>query len=357
MRELYAPFTRTGAPILMMDTASAELCSYAANSILADAHLVHERDRQRLRAGRRRRRPGAQGDRLRPADRHVVPLSRRRLRRQLLSEGREGAAEVVATTRIRLQDPAARSKRVNEAQKKPRSSTRWKAHFRRPAAARTIALWGLAFKPRTDDMREAPAIVDHRPAAGARRDRCARTIRKRARRRGRIFDERIALCEKSYDALTGADALAIVTEWNEFREPDFDRMRQAAADAGRVRRPEHLLARAHAHARLHLLLHWTVTSANVLVTGRRGLHRQSRRQGAPPGRPPGGRLRQPGRRPSRRRQIRRVSRGRHRRRGGRARRAATARDLRRSCISPRFWTSANRFANPAATTATTLSAR
>jgi UDPglucose 6-dehydrogenase len=97
-------------------------------------------------------------------------------------------------------------------------------HFKE-MKGRTVAMWGLAFKPRTDDMREAPAIAiierllglgvsvrAYDPEAGATAKR--------------LFDSRIALCEKSYDALTGADALAIVTEWNEFREPDFEKMRK-----------------------------------------------------------------------------------------------------------------------------------
>jgi UDPglucose 6-dehydrogenase len=90
---------------------------------------------------------------------------------------------------------------------------------------RTIAIWGLAFKPRTDDMREAPAItiierlLEKGAAVRAYDPEAAPTAR-------RLFDGRVALCEKSYDALAGADALAIVTEWNEFREPDFARMRQ-----------------------------------------------------------------------------------------------------------------------------------
>jgi UDPglucose 6-dehydrogenase len=89
---------------------------------------------------------------------------------------------------------------------------------------RTIALWGLAFKPRTDDMREAPAIaiIEGLLARGASVKAYDPEATPTARR---LFDSRIALCDKSYDALSGADALAIVTEWNEFREPDFDKMR------------------------------------------------------------------------------------------------------------------------------------
>ena len=95
----------------------------------------------------------------------------------------------------------------------------------RPIEGAKIAVWGLAFKPRTDDMREAPAItiIERLLAAGAAVRAYDPEAAPTARR---IFNGRIALCEKSYDALKGADALAIVTEWNEFREPDFERMRK-----------------------------------------------------------------------------------------------------------------------------------
>src|SRR5581483_3899337 len=111
---------------------------------------------------------------------------------------------------------------VNDGQKQ-RLVAKMEAHFQ-SMRGRTIALWGLAFKPRTDDMREAPAIsiIERLLAAGA-------TVRAFDPQAGavakRIFDGRITLSEKSYDALADADALAVVTEWNEFREPDFGRMR------------------------------------------------------------------------------------------------------------------------------------
>lgn len=87
-----------------------------------------------------------------------------------------------------------------------------------------MGIWGLAFKPRTDDMREAPAIpiIERLLAGGAvvkAHDPAAAPVA-----RG-IFGSRITFCDKSYDALNGADALAVVTEWNEFREPDFTKMR------------------------------------------------------------------------------------------------------------------------------------
>jgi UDPglucose 6-dehydrogenase len=90
---------------------------------------------------------------------------------------------------------------------------------------KTIALWGLAFKPRTDDMREAPAItiIEKLVAAGARVQAFDPEAMKVAKG---LFGSKVVLAEKSYDALKGADALAVVTEWNEFREPDFARMRK-----------------------------------------------------------------------------------------------------------------------------------
>jgi len=86
-------------------------------------------------------------------------------------------------------------------------------------------VWGLAFKPRTDDMREAPAVplINGILAAGASvqaYDPEAMTVA-----RG-IFGSKVTFAENSYGALKGADALAIVTEWNEFREPDFERMKK-----------------------------------------------------------------------------------------------------------------------------------
>jgi len=90
---------------------------------------------------------------------------------------------------------------------------------------KTIALWGLAFKPRTDDMREAPAIVliERLLAAGAKvqaYDPAAMPVAKK------LFGSGVTFAPRSYAALAGADALAVVTEWNEFREPDFAKMRK-----------------------------------------------------------------------------------------------------------------------------------
>jgi UDPglucose 6-dehydrogenase len=119
------------------------------------------------------------------------------------------------------------------------------AHFG-DLKGRAIALWGLAFKPRTDDMREAPAItiIERLLALGA----TVRAYDPEASATARqIFGDRITISEKSYDTLAGADALAIVTEWNEFREPDFKKMLQllktpVVFDGRNIYSPEHMRA-------------------------------------------------------------------------------------------------------------------
>jgi len=98
------------------------------------------------------------------------------------------------------------------------------AHFG-SLKGKTFAVWGLAFKPKTDDMREAPSIplIQSLLEAGARVQAFDPEAQKVARS---IFGNKISYATKAYDALKGAEALAIVTEWNEFRRPDFPRMRK-----------------------------------------------------------------------------------------------------------------------------------
>ena len=114
---------------------------------------------------------------------------------------------------------------VNNRQKR-RLYEKLHAHFDGDLAGRTFAVWGLAFKPRTDDMREAPSIglVRDLLAAGCKvnvHDPEAMDVAKG------VFGNSVNYCAKNYDALNGADALCIVTEWNEFRHPDFERIRSS----------------------------------------------------------------------------------------------------------------------------------
>jgi UDPglucose 6-dehydrogenase len=222
MKELYGPFTRTGAPIMMMDTASAELSKYAANSILASRISFMNEIANMCEL------VGADVDQVRKAigaDRRIgtsflfpgvgyggscFPKDVKALIKSGLDHGYDFKI-------LRAVEG------VNNAQKE-RLVAKILAHFG-SLKGKTIALWGLAFKPRTDDMREAPAvvIVEGLLALGA----IVRAYDPEATETARgVFGDRITICDKSYDALTGADALAVVTEWNTFREPDFDRMRE-----------------------------------------------------------------------------------------------------------------------------------
>jgi UDPglucose 6-dehydrogenase len=224
MRELYAPFTRTGAPVMFMDTASAELCKYAANSILAarisfmneianmcelvgaDVDQVRRAIGADARIGKSFLFPGVgYGGSCFPKDVKAILKS---------AEDRGYDFKILRAVEA-----------VNERQKR-RLVDKMIAHFNgeQGLSGKTIALWGLAFKPRTDDMREAPAlvIVDRLLALGAAVRAYDPEADETARR---IFGNRITICEKSYDALEGADALALVTEWNTFREPDFAKMK------------------------------------------------------------------------------------------------------------------------------------
>ncbi len=221
MRALYAPFTRTGAPIVTMDCASAELSKYAANAMLATrVSFMNEianvcehfganvDDVRRVVASDRRIGPSflfpgiGYGGSCFPKDVQALVQSARKdgYRFRILE-----AVEAVNSSQKR---------RLFEKMLEVLGSLDGKQ----------IAIWGLSFKPRTDDMREAPSItmIEALLEAGA----TVVAYDPQAQRSARaIFGSRITLAGRSYDALKGADALGILTEWNEFREPDFSRMR------------------------------------------------------------------------------------------------------------------------------------
>ena len=221
MRALYAPFTRTGAPIVTMDCTSAELSKYAANAMLAtrvsfmnEIANVCERfganvdDVRRVVASDRRIGPSflfpgiGYGGSCFPKDVQALVHSARK----------DGY-------RFRILEAV---EAVNSSQKR-RLFEKMQAVLG-PLDGKQIAIWGLAFKPRTDDMRAAPSItmIEALLEAGAKVVAYDPQAQRSARA---IFGSRITLAGHSYDALKGADALGILTEWNEFREPDFSRMR------------------------------------------------------------------------------------------------------------------------------------
>jgi UDPglucose 6-dehydrogenase len=222
MVELYGPFTRTGAPIMIMDCASAELCKYAANALLATRISFMNEIANVCEAH------GANVDEVRRA-----VGSDRRIGSSFLFPG-IGFGGSCFPKDIKALIKFSGDKgydfqilksvdRVNEAQK-VRFITKLEGHFG-SLRNRTIALWGLSFKPRTDDMREAPAIALINRLLKAKAKVQAFDPQAHAVAR-RLFGKKITLADKSYSALRGADALVIATEWNEFREPDFARMRK-----------------------------------------------------------------------------------------------------------------------------------
>src|SRR5688572_2681764 len=221
MRELYAPFTRTGAPIMLMDCASAELCKYAANAMLATRISFMNEVANVCDA------MGADVDQVRravAADKRIGPSF-------LFPGVGYGGSCFPKDVKAMLRFAASSDyefqilravESVNERQKL-RLLTKLQAHLG-SLKKKKIAVWGLAFKPRTDDMREAPAVpliaaLVHAGAAVTAYDPEAMKVA-----RG-IFGSKIRYASSGYAALDGADALVIVTEWNEFREPDFARMR------------------------------------------------------------------------------------------------------------------------------------
>ena len=233
MCELYAPFVRTGNPVLVMDSASAELTKYAANAMLASRisfmnEIANLCDRLGADVGQVRRGMGTDS---RIGSSFLFP-----------GIGYGGSCfpkDVKAL--IKTAEEAGLDLRVvkavdeaNQAQRRvlvPRIA----AHLG-TLKGKVIAVWGLAFKPRTDDMREAPAaaVIDGLLEAGASVRAYDPKAIDVARR---VYGDRIHFCKRSYEAVEGADALVVATEWNEFREPDFGRvkslMRQPAVFDGR----------------------------------------------------------------------------------------------------------------------------
>jgi len=225
LRRLYAPFNRNHDRIVLMDLRSAELTKYAANAMLAtkisfmnemaniaervgaDIELVRHGIGSDPRIGYHFIYPGAgYGGSCFPKD--VQALDR-------IARAHGYEPRLLQSV-----------EQVNDAQKS-RLFELVDGHFGGDLRGRTFALWGLAFKPNTDDMREAPSrrLLEQLWRAGAR----VRAYDPEARDEARhLFGERddLVLCEQALQALDGADALIVVTEWKAFRSPDF---RQLAA--------------------------------------------------------------------------------------------------------------------------------
>ncbi len=223
MRELYEPFVRTGNPILVMDNPSAEMTKYAANALLA-TRISFMNEIANLCE-----RVGADVDQVRRGISYD-----RRIGHHFLFPGvgyggscfpKDVKAVIHTAHEHGMEFPLLNAvEDVNGAQKR-RLVEKVTAEFGQDLHGRRFAIWGLAFKPRTDDMREAPSlsIVDGLLGRGAELAVHDPEALAEARK---VFGDRVTYHRTNYEALQDADALLIVTEWNEFRRPDFPRMKR-----------------------------------------------------------------------------------------------------------------------------------
>ena len=231
LRALYEPFTRNHDRLIVMDIRSAELTKYAANAMLATkisfmnelANLAERMgadiEKVRIGIGSDPRigyhfiYPGAgYGGSCFPKD--VQALER---------SAREHGFEALILAAVEERNRRQKSVLVEKIQ----------AHFGQSLAGKTFALWGLAFKPNTDDMREAPSrvVMEALWAAGAKVRAYDPVAMDETQRlyAAQLANGVLALCPSGDEAVQGADALAILTEWKEFRSPDFDGLKAALA--------------------------------------------------------------------------------------------------------------------------------
>jgi len=222
LRELYAPFLRTEKPFLIMSPESAEMTKYVANALLATKiSFINEMANlcERMEADINDVRRGIGHD--------------SRIGFAFLFPG-VGYGGSCFPKDVRALTTLARNSgvqpRVLEAvdavntHQKTIMPEKIEKHFGGKLAGRTVAVWGLSFKPRTDDIREAPALVliDRLLAGGAKVQVHDPEAMDNVRQ---IYGDRLAYTDQPYGALEGADVLAIMTEWKEFLQPDFEQMR------------------------------------------------------------------------------------------------------------------------------------
>ena len=221
MNDLYAPFVRQGNPIIFMDEKSAELTKYAANSFLAvkisfmneiaqlcerlgaDVDMIRRGIGSDERIGKRFLFPGiGYGGSCFPKD--VQALVRSSAAVNYDFKILDAVMDVNDKQKLHL------VKKIN-------------TYYGDDLAGKHFALWGLAFKPNTDDIREAPAqyMIEALLAAGATVTAFDPEAMKNMKE---LLGDRISFTDNQYDALKNADALIIATEWNEFRTPDFDKI-------------------------------------------------------------------------------------------------------------------------------------
>ena len=221
MKQLYEPFVRQGNPIYFMDERSAELTKYAANSYLA-MRISFMNEIANLCE-----KTGANVDQVR-----IGMGSDSRIGKRFLFPGigyggscfpKDVQALAKTASDFSYDFKILKSvMKVNGIQKGVLTK-KIKKYYKNELEGKTIAIWGLAFKPNTDDIREAPAlvIIDELLQLGAK----VRAFDPEAMENVKaIYGDRITYCKTMYETLESADSLAIMTEWGEFRAPNFERM-------------------------------------------------------------------------------------------------------------------------------------
>jgi UDPglucose 6-dehydrogenase len=219
--ELYEPFVRSGNPIYFMDEKSAEMTKYAANSFLATKISFMNEIANLCEI------TGAEVDKVR-----IGIGSDSRIGKRFLFPGIGYGGSCFPKDVIALINTANENKydfkilkSVYDVNKKQVDFffSKIEEHFNRNLAGKTFAVWGLAFKPNTDDVREAPSIslikklLKEKTSVSAYDPEAVETAKA-------VLGNKIKYCESSYEALEDADALIITTEWNEFRNPDFKKI-------------------------------------------------------------------------------------------------------------------------------------
>jgi len=224
MQELYSPFLRTGNPVIVMDVKSAEMSKYAANSFLATKiSFINELANICEKAG-------ANVENVRTGMSTDGRIGNQFLFPGLGYGGSCFPKDVKALVKIAQENnvPCDILKSADKANFLQRQMFIDKIldYYGGNVAGKTFAMWGLAFKPRTNDMREAPAITIAQSliAKGA----SVKAYDPKAMDESkRILKDTISYASSSYEAVEGMDALILVTEWNEFRRPDFEKIKNS----------------------------------------------------------------------------------------------------------------------------------
>ncbi len=227
MRELYSPFLRTGNPIIMMDIRSSEMTKYVANAFLATKiSFINEMSAlcEQVGADISNVRVGISSD-SRIGSQFLFPG---------IGYGGSCFPKDVKALMKTARDhgcPSSIIESVDAVNQDQRQLYLNKVlnYFGGDVKGKTFAMWGLAFKPRTDDLREAPSVTIAKALLEKGAKIQAYDPKAVENCKEYYLGDTITYCDSSYDALQNADAVLLVTEWNEFRRPDFEKMKQLMA--------------------------------------------------------------------------------------------------------------------------------